>query len=115
MRVHEAAVDARFEVEDASGLPLGEHHVVEGELACASLPSASIRRASSRGRSIARAAALERIVHALEHVLRHHVGEETEPAAIDAEHGNAAGGDQARRIEHGTVAADDDSRSARGR
>ncbi|MBK7114624.1 MAG: hypothetical protein IPH71_00990 [Proteobacteria bacterium] len=46
-------------------------------------------------------------IHALEHVLRHDVGEEAQPPAVDAQQRDAAAGHQARGIEQRAVAADD--------
>jgi hypothetical protein len=51
------------------------------------------------------AAALERIVDALEHAIGADVGEKAEPAAVDAEHRDRACGRQPGRLEHRAVAA----------
>ena len=51
------------------------------------------------------AAAGKGIVHALQHVLGTDVCEKAQPAPIDAEHRNIAGGRHARRMQHRPVAA----------
>ena len=54
------------------------------------------------------AAALQGVVHALEHAVGTDVGQEPESSAIDAEHRHVAGGGHAGGVQHGAVAADGD-------
>ncbi len=63
---------------------------------------------------VGEAAVFQGGIHALEHVLRHHIGEEPEPAPVDAQHRNAAGGHQARRVEQRAVATDHDGKLRAG-
>ncbi len=58
--------------------------------------------------SLGPAAAAERVVHALQHLLRSHVGKEAEPATVDAEDRDVGHRGHARRVQHRAVAADCD-------
>ena len=71
------------------------------------MPSARIVRREQHA-ALGAAAARERVVDALQHLLRAHVGQETEPAAVDAEHRHVRHGGHARGMQHGAVAADRD-------
>jgi heat-inducible transcriptional repressor len=104
-----AAIHAGLEVEDAAGFPLGEHHIVEGELT----DFAAIRGNHPRVEQwpmVGLTAAFKRGVHALEHVLRHDISEETKPAPVDSQHRSAAGSEKAGRVEQRAISPDDNGK-----
>ena len=105
--VHVGAVDPGFEIEHAAGFPLLQHDVVERQRAVACAVGADEARLEQRA-LVALAAPFEGGIDRSEHVLRQHVGEETQAAAIDADQRHAAMRDQARGIEKCAVAADGD-------
>jgi hypothetical protein len=107
VRVHVDAVDPRFEIEHAARFPLLEHDVVERE--SADHPSLRIDDACFEHRPfVAFAAAFDGGIDRGEDVLWQDVGEETEPAAVDADERHVAMGDQPGGIEQGAVTADRD-------
>ncbi len=107
VRVDEPAVHARFEIQHAAGGGLLQNDVVEPERlddrAIAAMQAGAQQRAL-----FARELAFEGGVDVRQHVLRHDVGEEAEPAAVDAEERHVVTGHQARAVEQGAVAADGD-------
>ena len=107
MRIYIGAVDPGLEVEHAASFPLLQHDIVEGEGPRVDAVGANDAR-FEQGAFVAFATAFERRVHGSKHVLGEDVGEEAQPAAIDANQGYAAMGDEARRIEKCSVAANRD-------
>ena len=108
MAVEEAAVDAGLKVEDAAGVPFGEHDIVERQLArrlAVGREDAGIEQRPL----VDTAAALQSGIEAVEHVLRHDIGEKAQPAAVDAQQRYARLGHQPGGIEQRAVTADDDS------
>jgi hypothetical protein len=104
VRVDVSAVEPGTQVEHATRLALGDHDVVE----CHATEATALHtqaRLEQHAR-LALAAALERVIHALEHALGPDVGQEPEPAAVDAEDRDVAGGGHAGRVQHRAVAAD---------
>jgi hypothetical protein len=84
MCIHVYAVDPGLEIQHAAGFPLLEHDVVERQRARRGAVGADDARLQ-HGALVAFATALERGVHRGQHVPGQHVGEETQPAAIDAD------------------------------
>ncbi len=107
MRIYIGAVDPGLEVEHAASFPLLQHDIVEGQGPGADAVGVNDAR-FEQGAFVAFATAFERRVHGSKHVLGEDVGEETQPAAIDANEGHAAMGDEARCIEKCSVAANRD-------
>ena len=97
MRIDIGAVDPGFEVEHAAGFPLLQHDVVERERAGGDAVGADDTRLEQRS-LVTLGAPFERGIDRSEHVLREHVGEKTQAAAIDAHQGHAAMSDQSRGI-----------------
>ena len=99
--------DPSLEIQHPPGRHLLQHDVVERER----FRDLAARLAQAGGEQrtfVGLEPALERGIDAAEHVLGHHVGQEPEPSAIDAEKGYAMARDEARRVEQGAVAADRD-------
>ncbi len=75
---------------------------------CATVPRAPCRRAASSGRSSRSSRPASASVDRRQHVLRHDVGEEAQPAAVDAEQRHGVARHQARGVQQRAIAADGD-------
>ena len=95
--VHVGAVDPGFEIQHAAGFPFLQHDVVERQRAGDCAAGADQPRLEQCA-FVAFTTAFERRIDRGQHVLRQHVGEEAEPAAIDADQRHAAMRDQPRGI-----------------
>ena len=98
VRIHVGAVDPGFEIQHAAGFPLLQHDVVERQRAGRWCRSRRSRRASSSARSSRSQRPSSARIDRCEHVLRQHVGEKAQAAAIDADQRHAAMRDQPRGI-----------------
>ena len=72
------------------------------------VPSPRRRQRLQKRALLAFELAFERGVHGRDHVLRHHVGQEPETAAVDSEQRHVMTRHEARAVEQGAVAADGD-------
>lgn len=108
-----AAVDPGLKVHHAAGGQLLHDNVVECEPG-GRLDTAAAQGGGEQRASIDHAATIQRRVHTGQDLLRHHIGQEAQAAAIDAQQGHTPGSGQACRVEQGAIPADGDNQLGPG-
>ncbi len=107
VRVDEATIDPSFVIDEATDLARLQHDVVECETGLTLAIVGGELGREQRAR-VARASSFDRIVYRGQHVFGHHVGEEAEPAAIDAEQRGVGASEKPSGMQQGAIAADRD-------
>ncbi len=105
MRVEIAPVDPGLEIEHPPGLAPQQHHVIQGEQSRGPA-RAALETRFEQPAWIGGAVSVEHGIDADGDILRHDVGQEPEPPAIDAQQRNFAPDHQARRLQQRAIAAD---------
>ena len=107
MGINVLVINERYKVLHMAGLAGFENHIVEREHPFSRTVAVDDLRLQHQAALLVEIAGQNRI-DSLEHVLRRHIGQKTEPAEIDAQQRHVLSRDDAGRVQQGPVAANGD-------